>query len=119
MGNVGLIPFGVSPTESVPHFIGAAMPLLALVQIYLILSVSFAIYLCFVSYQNWADIHGSNLASRLYSKILWSARIWPSIAPRDARLLHSPNMSVGWFAYSERAANQGTRYLPGFSPQLE
>ena len=114
-----LVPFGISLTESIPYFIGAATPLLALVQICLILTIGFALYLCFVSYQNWTDVHGANLASRLFFKILKSAGYWISQILGRTRVIQSPNMTSRWFAYPERAANQGTRYLPGVSPQLE
>ncbi|MCY4527598.1 MAG: hypothetical protein OXD46_01020 [Chloroflexi bacterium] len=42
-----------------------------------------------------------------------------SLIVGDTRALHTPNLTSRWFAYPERAANQGTRYLPGDSPQLE
>ena len=114
-----LIPFGVSLVESLPHFMGAVVEPLALVQTHLILSVSFVIYLCFVSYRNWTVLHTPYSASWLYSKILKSKTFWISISPDNAKLLYSPDMTSAWFAYPERAAIQGTRYLPGDSPQLE
>ena len=111
--------FGASPTELVLEFIGLAAPPLVSVQLELMLIVGFVLYLGLISCRDLPAFAASHLSSRLYSKILESARFWMSLVVGDTKVFHSPNMSVGWFAYSERAANQGTRYLPGFSPQLE
>ena len=83
------------------------------------LLVGFVLYLSLISCRDLHGIQPSYLTSKLYTKILESARYWMSLVSSDIRALQSPNLTSRWFAYPERAANQGTRYLPGDSPQLE
>lgn len=110
---------GVSLVESVLHFIDVAAGPVGLVKTHLILAIGFAIYLCFVSYQNWAGTNAPHIGIRLFFKTLESARYWISQLLGRTRVVQSPNLTSRWFAYPERIANQGTRYLPGDSPQLE
>ena len=83
------------------------------------LLVGFVLYLSLISCRDLHGIQPSYLTSKLYTKILESARYWVSLALGDIRALQSPNLTSRWFAYPERAANHATRYLPGESPQLE
>ena len=83
------------------------------------LVVGFVLYLSLISCRDLHGIQPSYLTSTLYTKILESARFWMSLIVGDTRALHTPNLTSRWFAFPERAANQGTRYLPGDSPQLE
>ena len=110
---------GVPLTESLPDFIGAVAGPVAFMQIYFLLAAGFVIYLCFVVYQNWAGMKMPPIAIRLFFKILKSAGYWISQVLGPTRVVQSPNLTSCWFAYPERVANHGTRYLPGDSPQLE
>ena len=83
------------------------------------LVVGFVFYLGLISCRDLHGLQPSYLTSKLYTKILESARYWVSLALGDIRALQPPNMTNGLFAYPERVANKRTRYLPGDSPQLE
>ena len=111
--------FGASPKEFVFEFIGLAAPPLVSVQLELMLIVGFALYLCLISCRELPVFAPSYVSSRLLPKILESGRRWMSLVVGDTRILHSPNMTNRWFVYPERTTNQGTRYLPGDSLQLE
>ena len=96
-----------------------AAPPFILAQVQLMLVVGFVLYLSVISYRDLHGIQPSYLTNKLYTKILESWRRWMSLVFGDIRILHLPNMTSRWFAYPERMLNQGTRYLPGDSPQLE
>jgi hypothetical protein len=110
---------GGSGIELAIDVVTVAAPPFILAQVQLMLVVGFVLYLSVISYRDLHGIQPSYLTNKLYTKILESGRRWMSLVFGDIRILHLPNMTSRWFAYPERAANQGTRYLPGDSPQLE
>ncbi len=110
---------GGSGIELALEVVTVAAPPFILAQVKLMLVVGFALYLSLISYRDLHGIQPSYLTSKLYTKILESGRRWMSLVLGDIRILHLPNMTSRWFVYPERTANQGTRYLPGDSPQLE
>ena len=110
---------GGSGTELAIEVVSVTTPPFMLAQLQLMLGVGFVLYLSLISYRDLHGIQPSYLTSKLYTKILESGRRWVSLVLGDTRILYLPNMTSRWFAYPERAANQGTRYLPGDSPQIE
>lgn len=110
---------GGSGIELALEVVSEAMPPFIFAQFQLMLVVGFVLYLSLISCRDLHGIQPSYLTSKLYTKILESGRRWMSLVLGDIRILHLPNMTSRWFAFPERVANQGTRYLPGDSPQLE
>ena len=110
---------GGSGIELALEVVSVATPPFILAQVQLILLVGFVLYLSLISCRDLHGIQPSYLTSKLYTKLLELARFWMSLIVGDTRALHTPNITSRWFADPERAAIQGTRYLPGDSPQLE
>ena len=111
--------FDGSGIELAIDVVTVAAPPFILAQVQLMLVIGFVLYLSVISYRDLYGIQPSYLTSKLYTKIMELGRGWMSLVLGDTRILYLPNMTSRWFAYPERAANQGTRYLPGDSPQLE
>ena len=103
---------GGSGIELALEVVSFAAPPFILAQVQLMLVVGFVFYLGLISCRDLYGIQPSYLTSKLYTKILESARYWMSLVFSDIRALQSPNLTSRWFAYPERAANHATRYPP-------
>lgn len=110
---------GGSGIELAIEVVSVTTPPFMLAQLQLMLGVGFVLYIGLISCRDLPVFTPSYVSSRLLPRIMESGRSWMSLVLGDTRILYLPNMTSRWFAYPERAANQGTRYLPGDSPQLE
>ena len=108
-----------SGIEMAFEFLNLAAPPLISAQFQLMVVVGFVLYLGVISCRDLPAFAPTYVSNRLLPKILELGRGWMSLVLGDTKILYLPNMTSRWFAYPERAANQGTRYLPGDSPQLE
>ena len=110
---------GLSGSEFMLEFFGAAAGPITMLQLYLVLVVGLLAVLCFFPSRECVGASTSLLAFRLSSKILNLARMWSLTASCMIRLPR-PSVSsgfclVGW----NHPETSNAAYLAGDCPQLE
>ena len=111
--------FGLSGTELMLEYFGAATGPITLMQMKLMLFFSFVMVLSFIPCREWVRTPPSHIILRLCTQIRNSASMGPQLA---ASMFGSPYPSNRFNcrpAYGENAETGRTAFLFGDRPQLE